>query len=120
MKRTILILAALAAWGQQASITFTIQKADGTTQTATIAGPAAAAGIDSAEQWLSTQKTKDGAAKYVDLADLLKQSAINFAQRVTKQYPSQQTKALATEIAAKQAALDAARKALLDAARGQQ
>jgi hypothetical protein len=102
------------------SITFTVTEADGTTQTATISGPAAAAGIDSAKQWLATQKDRDGNPKYAHLADMLKQSAIDFAERISLRFPSASTKAIVAEIAAKQAALDAARKALMDAARGQQ
>ena len=117
MKLIILILATVSAFA--ADITITVRLDDGTTQVATITGPAVSAGLDSIQQWMATQfkDTDKKTPKYKDFADLIKQGAINTVEQVAERFPSAATKAAADDIAARKAALEAQRKALLDAAR---
>lgn len=116
MKLITLIIATVSAFA--ADITITVRLDNGTTQTATITGPAASAGIDSIQQWMATQFKTDGKTpKYKDIADLIKQGAINTAEQVADRFPSAATKAASDDLAARKLALDSARKALLDAAR---
>lgn len=115
MKLIILTLISIAAFA--ADITITVTLDNGAIQTAKITGPAASAGIDSAGQWMATQKKLDGTPKYKDFADLVKQSVIDVSAGFIEQFPSAATKAATDDLANRKAAIDAQRKALLDAAR---
>lgn len=114
---TVLFFSLFAFIASCAEINIVVTLDNGTTQTAKIAGPAASAGIDSAGQWIATQKKPDGSPKYKDFADLIKQSVIDVAANFIEQFPSSATKAAEDDLKARKALLEATRKALLDAAR---
>ena len=118
MKTIILILAA-AALAAQPKIVIEVTDAQGTVHRAKITGAPAAAGLESLNAWIATQKNEDQSPKYANAAEVTKMHLISLLEQVVGAFPSSATAADVAEIQAKQAALAAKRKAMFDAARAE-
>lgn len=118
MKTILLILASLVAFAQP-KIVIEVTQADGTVNRAKITGTPAAAGLESLNAWLATQKNDDHTPKYANAAELTKHHLIALLEQLVAAFPSSATAADVAEIKAKEAALAAKRKALFDAARAE-
>lgn len=131
MKTLILFFFAICAFAQQpVSITIVVTDGQGRATTARVTGAAAEAGLDSLTQWMATQQNcrntqrQNGqqetcTPKYDNAAEVIKATAIQLLESIVDKFPSAATKALADEIAAKQAQLANARKTLFDAAKAE-
>lgn len=118
MKTILLILASLAAFAQP-KIVIEVTDAQGTLHRARITGTPAAAGLESLNAWLATQKNEDQSPKYANAAELTKFHLIALLEQLVAAFPSSATAADVAEIKAKEAALAAKRRALFDAARAE-
>lgn len=118
MKTILLIFASLSVFAQP-KIVIEVTNADGSISQAKITGAPAAAGLESLNAWLATQKNDNGTAKYANAAELTKHHLIALLEQLVAAFPSSATAADVAEIKAKEAALAAKRKALFDAARAE-
>lgn len=108
----------------QSKLEIIVTKADGTRHSESIEGPAAAAGLDTFQQWIDDQNAAssgddpDRPLKYPNPAVALKVGIVNQILQLAERFPS---KALEKELAALEkatAAVEAKRKALAALALG--